>query len=491
MESEIQLDSTNEHEKIQQLEQKIQELIRENQELKNQSNDSSVYAKYLDSIPSPVMAVDENFTVKFLNKYGSKLVGETIQSVIGKKCYDLFRTGDCQTDKCACAKAMKNKEVTTSQTVAHPCSAEIPIQYVSRPLYDQNKNVVGAVEIVTDITHINGIISKSLAASKNVMTITDSVHAQCLKLEEMGKQTADVASKMMTGMTQVSSASQQVASGAQKLAELAQFTAKKTDNLKQVMDEAGVSAKQTSKIAEDAAKKAIDANVKGQKGIVAINSIRDDITKVSEAVGNMINSIEKVGELTNSVSDIASQTNMLALNAAIEAARAGEAGRGFAVVADAVKGLAGQSKEAAGGAITLVKGIKEAGSQTSQITVASKKGAEEGSTVVQGAIKETEGISLIMEETNKEIRKLAISVEEGLKTLSEVVKAIDEVSSIAEESSSASEETSSAIEEQTAASMDISEIAKNVQAAAANVAKEAEKTKREAEMLIKQLTENN
>lgn len=148
------------------------------------------------------------------------------------------------------------------------------------------------------------------------------------------------------------------------------------------MDEAGTSVKETTVIADEATRKALDANDKGQKGIFAINSIQTDITRVADAVNNMVSAVDKVGELANSVADIAGQTNMLALNAAIEAARAGEAGRGFAVVADAVKGLAGQSKEAAGGAIKLVKGIKDSGTETNRITVTSKKGAEESSNVI-------------------------------------------------------------------------------------------------------------
>jgi len=59
-------------------------------------------------------------------------------------------------------------------------------------------------------------------------------------------------------------------------------------------------------------------------------------------------STTEIASVLDLITSIAGQTNLLALNATIEAARAGPAGRGFAVVADEVKGLARQTRAAAG-----------------------------------------------------------------------------------------------------------------------------------------------
>ncbi len=454
-------------------------------------NACTQFELYLKCVRTPVMAIDREFNVVYINHFGRNLLKIKKNGYKGKKCFELFKTDDCNTDKCACAKAMRTGKTETSITTARFENA-LPIQYTGAPIYNEEMTqITGAVEVITDISQIRDVIAKATSTSKKMMAIAEEVNNKCLKVEEMGKQATQIATQMAVGMSQVSVASQQVSTGSQKLAELAQKTATQVDELKRIMDDAGTVARETSAIADTATKRALDAKLKGQKGLAAIDNIKNDVTKLAEAVNVMVGSIDKVGTLAASVSDIAGQTNMLALNAAIEAARAGEAGRGFAVVADAVKGLAGQSKEAAGGAIALVKGIKDSGAQTSSITEQSKRGAEEGSTVVQGAIKETEGISKIMDTTNEKVLTLTNNVDKGLNTLSQVVRAIEEVSGIAQESSSASEETSSSIEEQTASSNEVTEIAKNIQAAASDLAKEAQKVKTEAELLIQQLAESN
>ncbi|MFH0925827.1 MAG: PAS domain-containing protein [bacterium] len=61
----------------------------------------------LNSIPTPVMAIDTNYTVTYMNPAGASVGDLTPEQCVGKKCYDIFKTPDCRTEKCAVSQAMK------------------------------------------------------------------------------------------------------------------------------------------------------------------------------------------------------------------------------------------------------------------------------------------------------------------------------------------------------------------------------------------------
>jgi methyl-accepting chemotaxis protein len=75
-------------------------------------------------------------------------------------------------------------------------------------------------------------------------------------------------------------------------------------------------------------------------------SIETAVGDAAQRVDGLAKASEAIGEILSSIESIAGQTNLLALNATIEAARAGDAGKGFAVVATEVKNLAGQTAKA-------------------------------------------------------------------------------------------------------------------------------------------------
>ena len=107
-------------------------------------------------MPAPCMIINNDYEILYMNKAGATL-GDTTgeQLVAGKKhCFDFFRTSDCKTDKCACATAMRSNSEVTSETDAHPGSHNLDIQYTGVPIRDRNGEVIGAFEVVTDMTAV-------------------------------------------------------------------------------------------------------------------------------------------------------------------------------------------------------------------------------------------------------------------------------------------------------------------------------------------------
>jgi len=107
---------------------------------------------YLNSLPTPVMSIDREFNVTFMNPAGAKVVGLTTEQCLGKRCYDLFKTPHCQTAECRCAQAMQKDGIFTGETVADPKGLNLPIQYTAAPVKDAGGKIIGALEYVVDIT---------------------------------------------------------------------------------------------------------------------------------------------------------------------------------------------------------------------------------------------------------------------------------------------------------------------------------------------------
>lgn len=405
--------------------------------------------QYLDNLATPVMTVNEDFGIKYMNKAGASLLGKTQQELVGQKCYDNFKTADCRTEKCACAQAMNKSMVITEETIANPNGKTFPIQYSGAPIKNKTGNIIGAVEFITDITEVKNaeiyLATKvdDILKEMNKFAQGDlTVNMKIEKDDQIGKlyegfnksvynignlisKVTEAVQATASASTQISSSTEEMAAGAQEQSSQATEVASAVEQMTKTILETSKHtsmAAEASKNAGEVARgggKVVDETIRGMERISEV------VRKSAETVQELGNSSNQIGEIIQVIDDIADQTNLLALNAAIEAARAGEQGRGFAVVADEVRKLAERTTKATKEIAAMIKKIQKD-------TVGAVESMQQGTEEVQ---------------KGKELaRKAGTSLNEIITGAQKVVDIITQVAAASEEQSSTSEQISKSIE---------------------------------------------
>ncbi|MCE1246798.1 MAG: methyl-accepting chemotaxis protein, partial [Firmicutes bacterium] len=124
---------------------------------------------YLEKIPTPVMAVDTEMTIRFMNEAGAKAAGRTPENCIGEKCYNLFRTTHCNTTQCRVKMAMLRGDTFEGDTVASLPSGQTAIRYTGTPLKDMNGDIIGGLEYINVINKETEITEEILKLVKSAV----------------------------------------------------------------------------------------------------------------------------------------------------------------------------------------------------------------------------------------------------------------------------------------------------------------------------------
>ncbi len=118
------------------------------------SHDStlSLTRQILDQIPTPVMGVDMEMKVTYMNHAGLSILGKEWEDIRGKKCYDELKSTHCNTPDCCLKKAIKEDKNFSARTEINMQGNKMPIEYFAAPLKDEEGVIIGGLEYMVDIT---------------------------------------------------------------------------------------------------------------------------------------------------------------------------------------------------------------------------------------------------------------------------------------------------------------------------------------------------
>ncbi|MFP3945996.1 MAG: PAS domain-containing protein [Archaeoglobaceae archaeon] len=179
----------------------------------------------IDNISVPIYIVSLQGKIIFANRTCAKLANLADPSeLIGRRCYEIFRSENCYTSKCPLKIYTESIEVTDIGVTPNlDVSVSLPdgdIKYLRAnhaPIYSEDGEVCGIIELFEDFTEIK---ESSLKIMDNMVSLAEGDLSKTLEVSELHKDFIEIGESLNTlsisldlGLRNISDTVKQIAEG--------------------------------------------------------------------------------------------------------------------------------------------------------------------------------------------------------------------------------------------------------------------------------------
>ena len=355
--------------------------------------DRMEYANSLKlGIIDPFFMVDPDMKVTFINENAARMSGLSPDKAIGRPCHEVFHSSACDKD-CPVKKALDTGEIAEGKrmTLTDRKGNEIPAMSISSILKDSSGKVLGAFEIIRDLTaevkaekNLQEAYLKEGKAKQELEKKVEDLSKMLKQVEKgdftmrgtfsetedamdvMTKRINETLDSIVNLIVQVKNHIVPVIKGVAHISEGNQSLSQRTQQQASSMEEVSATLEQLVSNTTENLTNTRHADSLSKDAVKVAQEGVEEVEKTSHAMVEMSTASQKIVEMVELINEITFQTNLLSINAAVEAARAGEQGRGFAVVATEIRNLAKRSGAASKDIQTLVREIMSKVTATGQ-----------------------------------------------------------------------------------------------------------------------------